>query len=141
MATAAASLPSLQPSRAFVGSRASRIVGRVLSGLAIAFLALDAVAKVVLVPQVVEASAALGFPATTVFTLGVVLLASTLLYAYPRTSILGAVLLTGYLGGAIATHVRLGDPLFTHVLFPAYLGLFVWGGVYLRDARVRAFFR
>ena len=70
--------------------------------------------------------------------LGVVLLISTLLYAYPRTSILGAILLTGYLGGAVATHVRIGDPLFTHILFPVYLGVIAWGGLWFRDDRLQA---
>ena len=71
------------------------------------------------------------------FGIGVVLLVCTLLYALPRTSMLGAVLLTGYLGGAIATHVRVGNPLFSHVLFPVYLGVMLWGGLFLRDTRVR----
>ena len=74
-----------------------------------------------------EGTAQLGYPTGVVFGLGVVLLACTLLYAIPRTSVLGAVLLTGYLGGAIATHVRVGNPLFSHVLFPVYLGVILWG--------------
>jgi hypothetical protein len=70
--------------------------------------------------------------------LGILTLVSTVLYALPRTSVLGAILLTGYLGGAIATHLRIGSPLFTHILFGVYLGLMVWGGLYLRDERLRA---
>jgi len=72
--------------------------------------------------------------------LGVILLASTALYAYPRTAILGAILLTGYLGGAVAAHLRLDDPLFTHVLFGVYLGALAWGGLWLRDPALRAVF-
>jgi hypothetical protein len=140
MESIAVSLPKPQSSQAVSGARAPRYAGRTLSGIAIAFLGFDAAVKVLLVPQVVEASAKLGFSASTVFNLGVILLASVLLYAYPRTSVLGAVLLTGYLGGAIATHVKLGDPLFSHVLFPLYVALFVWGGLFLRDGRLRALF-
>lgn len=91
---------------------------------------------------VIETTGALGWPtdATSVRGLAAVLLVSTLLYAWPRTSILGAVLLTAYLGGAVATHVRVGSPLFSHVLFGVYLGVFVWGGLYLRNASLRALF-
>jgi DoxX-like family len=70
--------------------------------------------------------------------LGVLAIVSTILYAIPRTSVLGAILLTGYLGGAIATQLRIGSPPFTHLLFGVYLGLMVWGGLYLRDERLRA---
>lgn len=140
MESIAAPLPHSQSSRPFLGARAIRNIGRTLSGLAIAFLGVDAAAKILLVPEVVRASGELGFSPGTVFTLGVVSLASVVIYAYPLTSVLGAVLLTGYLGGAIAAHVRLGDPLFTHVLFPGYVALFVWGGLFLRDRRLRALF-
>jgi hypothetical protein len=80
----------------------------------------------------------LGLPVALSVPLGVILLSSTLLYAIPRTSILGAILLTGYLGGAVLTHVRVGDPLFSHALFPVYLGMLMWFALYLRDARLRA---
>jgi hypothetical protein len=80
----------------------------------------------------------LGWPTSSVTTLAVLLSVATALYAFPQTSVLGAILLTGYLGGGVATHVRIGSPLFSHVLFGVYLGLFVWGGLYLRDARIRA---
>jgi len=76
--------------------------------------------------------------ATTLTVLGLILLASTALYAFPPSAVLGAILLTGYLGGAVASHARLGDPLVSHDLFGVYLGLFVWGGLWFRDARVRA---
>jgi len=111
--------------------------GRILSGLSIAFLVMDAVMKVVKAAPAVEGTLQLGYPASVLPGLGIVLLACTLLYAIPRTSVLGAVLLTGYLGGAIATQVRVGNPLFTHVLFPIYLAALLWGGLFLRDRRVR----
>jgi hypothetical protein len=114
--------------------------GWVLSGLAIAFLLLDATMKVLAMPFVLQASAGIGFPATAAMAreLGVILLACTLLYATPRTALLGAVLLTGYLGGAIAAKVRIDAPLFSNILFGVYVALFVWGGLYLREPRLRA---
>ena len=121
-------------------SRAPLYLGRALSTLAILFLALDAVAKLLQLPEVMRGSAELGFAPGTIVPLGAVLLACVVFYAVPATSPLGAVLLTGYLGGAIATHVRMGNPLFTHTLFPTYLAPFVWGGLFLRDRRVRSFF-
>ena len=113
--------------------------GRTLTGVAVAFLALDGVMKLVQPAVVVETTAALGWPAdaATLTMLGVVQLAATLLYAAPRTAVLGAILLTGYLGGAVATHARIGSPLFSHILFGVYVGVLVWGGLWLRDARVR----
>jgi hypothetical protein len=120
--------------------KAALWAGRVLSGLAVAFFAMDAGMKLANLPVVAETSAQLGWPSDpgTIRMLGVVLLGSTLLYAIPRTSVLGAILLTGYLGGAVATHVRVGSPLFSHVLFGVYLGIIVWGGLWLRDPRLRA---
>lgn len=112
-------------------------IGRILSGLAILFLLLDAVMKVVKAPPAVEGTVQLGYPEGTVFGIGLVLLVCTVLYAIPRTTILGAILLTGYLGGAVATNVRVEAPLFTHVLFPVYVGVLIWGGLYLRDTRLR----
>jgi len=112
--------------------------GRVLSGVAILFLLMDAAMKLAVLPVVVETSAQLGWSGDLARPLGVVLLVCSLLYAFPRTAVLGAVLLTAYLGGAVAAHVRIGSPLFSHVLFGVYLGLFVWGGLYLRDAGLRA---
>jgi hypothetical protein len=113
--------------------------GRVLSGLVIAFLLLDGVMKLIPAAPVIETSAQMGWPTevTGLRMLGVVLLLSTLLYAIPQTSILGAVLLTGYLGGAVATHVRIHDPLFSHVLFGVYIGIMMWGGLYLRNRQLR----
>jgi hypothetical protein len=112
--------------------------GRVMSGLVIVFLLLDGAMKLVPFDVVIKASEPLGIPGSLARTLGVLTIVCTLLYALPRTAVLGAILLTGYLGGAIATHLRVGDPLLTHVLFGAYLGLLVWGGLYLRDSRLRA---
>lgn len=88
-------------------------------------------------PEALEAGAALQWPIEKMPLVGAILLVCTILYAVPRTSILGAVLLTGYLGGAIASHVRVGNPLFTHSLFPVYVAIFVWLGLYLRDERLR----
>jgi hypothetical protein len=111
--------------------------GRVISGLAIAFLFFDAVIKIVKARPAVEGTVQLGYAESVLVPLGFVLLICTLLYAFPPTAIWGAVLLTGYLGGAVATNVRVGNPLFSHVLFPVYVAVMVWGGLYLRDERVR----
>ena len=88
---------------------------------------------------VVETTVQLGYPDSVILGLGIVLLASTVLYLIPRTAVLGAILLTGYLGGAVATHVRVESPLFTHVLFPTYVAALLWSGLLLRDAQLRAF--
>jgi hypothetical protein len=112
--------------------------GRILSGVVIVFLVADAIMKLVPLDVVVETQANLGIAADLARPLGVLLLACTALYAIPRTALLGAILLTGYLGGAIAIHLRAGSPLFSHLLFGLYLGLMVWGGLYLRDERLRA---
>ena len=125
-----------------MNSLVRRRIGLALSAIALLFLLLDAVMKLLALPQVLSTTEQLGYPGTVEFArlLGMVLLVCTALYAWPRTAGLGAVLLTGYLGGAIATHVRVGSPLFTHILFGVYVALFVWGGLYLRDERVRALF-
>jgi len=112
-------------------------VGRVLSGLVVLFLIPDGIVKFIKPAPVVEAFAHVGLPLSLANVLGTLLLACIALYAIPRTSILGAILLTGYLGGAVATHLRAGDPLFSHILFPTYLGVLLWLGLYLRDDRVR----
>jgi hypothetical protein len=112
-------------------------IGRVMSGLVIAFMVLDGAMKLVPLAVVVTTSEQMGIPGGLARTLGIIGLVCTLLYALPWTSVLGAILLTGYLGGAIASHLRLGDPIFTHTLFGLYLGLLVWGGLYLRDGRLR----
>jgi hypothetical protein len=109
-----------------------------MSGLVVAFMLLDGAMKLVPLDVVVTTSEQMGIPGSLARTLGIIGLICTVLYAVPRTSVLGAILLTGYLGGAIASHLRLGDPIFTHTLFGLYLGLLTWGGLYLRDARLRA---
>ena len=113
-------------------------LGWALSGLALLFLAMDATMKLLALPIVLEAGAQIGFVgAGLTRALGLILMACTLLYAFPRTSLLGAILLTGYLGGAVATHVRLGNPLLSHVLFGVYVGVIVWAGLVLREPRLR----
>jgi DoxX-like family len=119
-------------------SNAALWIGRVMSGLVIAFMLLDGDMKLVPLGVVVTTSEQMGIPGSLARTLGILGLICTVLYAVPRTSIVCAILLTGYLGGAIASHLRLGDPIFTLTLFGLYLGLLVWGGIYLRDDRLRA---
>jgi hypothetical protein len=111
--------------------------GRIISGLAALFLLLDGVMKLVKPAPVVEATVKLGYPESVIVPLGIVLLTCTVVYLFPRTSVLGAILLTGYLGGAVATHVRVGEGWFP-VFFPIIMGLLLWGGLYLRDDRLRA---
>lgn len=113
-------------------------IGRTLSGLAILFLAFDTIIKVLRLPIAVAGTTELGYPEHTVFVIGIIQLVCLVLYVIPRTSVLGAILFTGYLGGAVATHVRIENPLFTHVLFPIYVGILLWGGLYARDERLRA---
>ena len=118
----------------------STMIGWALSGLVILFLVMDMAMKFAVLQPVIDTSAQLGWPTDsgTIRTLATILLVGTLLYAWPRTSVLGAILLTGYLGGAVATHVRVGSPLFSHDLFGVYLGVIAWGGLWFRDPRIRA---
>lgn len=111
--------------------------GRILTGLSVAFLLLDGAMKLGPAAPVVEAMDKLGYPGGLARGIGMLLLTCVALYANPRTSFLGAVLLTGYLGGAVSTHLRVGDALFSHTLFPVYVGAMIWGGLFLRDARLR----
>jgi hypothetical protein len=124
--------PSFAAPVAIPGSMARRWTGRVLSGLAVLFLTFDGVIKLVPVPEAVQSMTELGYP------LGVLELLCLALYLVPRTALVGAVLWTGYLGGAITTHLRVESPLFTHTLFPIYVALLLWGGLWLRDSRVSA---
>jgi len=110
-------------------------VGQILSGIAAAFLLFDAVGKLIEVQPVIEGTAQLGYPESAIVPIGVLLLIGVVLYVIPRTSVLGAIYLAGYLGGAVATHVRVGSPLATHVLLPVYVAAFVWGGLALRSPR------
>jgi hypothetical protein len=114
--------------------------GRILSGLVIVFLLFDGAIKLIPLDIVIETSRQLGIPTDLAVMLGVLTLIGTVLYAWPRTSVLGAILLSGYLGGAIYVHVRAGSPLFSHTLFGVYLGIMIWGGLYLRDERLRLIF-
>jgi hypothetical protein len=114
--------------------------GRIISGLAVLFLLFDGIMKFFmdkLPPEALEAGAAIQWPMELMPTVGTILLTCTVLYVIPRTSIIGAILLTGYLGGAVASHVRVSNPLFSHTLFPIYVAVFVWLGLYLRDSRVK----
>lgn len=112
-------------------------IGWGLSGLMIAFLLFDSVSKLMLERHVVASTTQIGYPIDAIRPLGIICLVSTVLYAIPRTSVLGAILLTGYLGGAIASKVRIEDPMFSSVLFGLYFGILVWAGLYLRDERLR----
>lgn len=117
-------------------------LGWVLCGLVIAFLLLDAIMKLIAPSFVLEAGQSIGFPGVAMARgLGLLLLACTLLYIVPQTSVLGAILVTAYLGGAVATHVRLGHPLFSHVLFGVYVGILMWGGLALRLPSLMAILR
>ena len=127
------------PEELTMTSRTALWAGRVLSGIAVLFLTFDGAIKLVPIQPVTDSLRELGYPASDSFArfLGVLTLLCIALYAWPRTAVLGAVLLTGIMGGAIASHLRLGDPLFSHTLFGVYLGLFFWVGLWLRDERVR----
>ena len=124
-------------------SKRASLLGRTFSSLAILFLLVDAAMKFFmdqLPPEALKAGEALQWPIELMPRVGVILLACLVLHLISRTAVLGAVLLTGYLGGAVALHVRVSSPLFSHILFPIYIAALIWGGLYLRDARVRAMF-
>ena len=121
-----------------VGSKKMLWTGRIVSWVNTALLLLDAGMKVLQVPQVMEGTLKVGYPAGAVRPIGIILLVCLICYVIPRTSVLGAILLTGYLGGAVATNVRISAPLFSYVLTPVYVGALVWGGLFLQDERVRA---
>ena len=120
----------MQPRRSWAGI--------ILSALPVLFVLFDGAIHLMVIPPVVQAFTQLGYPVSTSRALGVIELVCIVLYLIPRTSVLGAVLLTGYLGGAVATNLRVGSPLFSHTLFPVYVGVLAWGGLFLRDERVRA---
>lgn len=129
------SVPYAQAGRTARSRKAIR-TGRFLSGVAVLFLTLDGAMKLLALPFVVEASTRMGYPASAIAGIGILQLVCLAAYLTPRTAPIGAVLETGYLGGAIATHVRVGDPLFSHILFPAYIAALLWAGLWLRDRRV-----
>lgn len=118
-------------------SKGALWTGRILSGVVVAFLLFDVVGKFIVPAPVVEGMTKLGWPVTLSRPLGAILLTCVIVYVLPRTAVLGAILLTGYLGGAVATHMRVGDPLFSHILFPTYVGLLAWGGLFFREPRLR----
>ncbi len=119
-------------------SEKSEWAGRIITGFVTAFMIFDGVIHIMKPAPVVQGFAQLGFPIRLAVPLGIVSLTCVLLYALPRTSILGAILLTGYLGGAVAIQLPTGNSLFGEILFPVYIGIFLWGGIYLRDERLRA---
>ena len=113
-------------------------IGCILTTLPVLFLLFDGVTHIMQITPVVESFNQLGYPASLALGIGILELVCLVIYVIPSTSIIGAVLLTGYLGGAVASHLRLGDPLFSNVLFPVYIGALLWIGLYLRDNRLRA---
>lgn len=118
-------------------SATSLWTGRVISGVIVLLLLFDGITKLLKVRQVVDSTIRLGFPVTTIAAIGIILLVCTALYAIPKTAILGAILLTGYLGGATAAQLRAGSPVF-ETLFPVIFGVLAWLGLYLREQRLRA---
>ena len=132
---ATATLADSTPSPA---NRTKYRAGFAMSALPVLFLLFDCVIKLLEIGPVLDSFTQLGYPVSLARGIGVLELACIALYVLPRTAVLGAIVLTGFLGGAIATHLRIGDPLFSHVLFPVYVGLLVWGGLFLRDDTLRA---
>jgi len=123
---------------AVLPSKKARYTGIGLSAFAVLFLSFDASMKVLQVAPAMQGTVELGYPASVVLGLGLLQVACLIAYLVPQTAVLGAVLWTGYLGGAVATHVRVGHPLFSHELFPVYVALLLWGGLWLREPRLRA---
>lgn len=114
--------------------------GRIISALAVLFLLFDSIIHLSMIAPVVQSFNQLGYPVSLAVPIGIIELLCLLLYVIPPTSVVGAILLTGYLGGAVATQLRIGAPLLSTALFPIYVGVLVWGGLFLRDRRVREFF-
>lgn len=121
----------------FAESKTSLRIGRAFSAAVIAFLLFDSITKLIMIEPVIQAFHQIGYPDTLARVIGGLELIIVFLYALPRTAVLGAVLLTGLLGGAVASHLRLGDPLFSQVLFGVYVGLIAWAGLYVRNASLR----
>ena len=113
---------------------------RILSGIAVLFMLFDSTIHLMVISPVVDALNELGYPVSLAIALGIIELVCVVIHLVSRTSVLGAILLTGYLGGAVAANLRIGTPLFSNMLFPVYVGVLVWGGLYLRDARLRELF-
>ena len=127
-----------QPRRERAESRKALWTGRVLTAVISALLFLDAMMKVTRSATAVQGTTQLGYAASILVPLGVIQLVALAAYLFPRTAVFGAIVWTGYLGGAVATHVRLGNPVATHILSPVYVAIVLWGALWLRDARVRA---
>ena len=117
--------------------RTMLITGWIFTAIPGLFLLMDGMGKLVKPEPVIKSTIELGYPESMISILGIISIACTLLYLLPRFSFIGAVLLTGYLGGAVATHLRLGNPLFSHILFPVYLGIFIWAGLYFRNQHLK----
>ncbi len=128
----------MQADNQTVSSRTGLWAGRIAGGLAVLFLLFDSAIKLAQIPPVIESFTRLGYPASLSVAIGTLELICLVVYLIPRVAIFGALLLTGFLGGAVATHVRVQDPLFSHVLFPTYVGILLWAGLWLRNARLRA---
>lgn len=124
-------------SQAMASTKKMMWAGRAISTFVVLFLVLDSTMKLVRLPMVLDAFKQLGYSPDLSVTIGTMLLLCTVIYVVPQTAVLGAILLTGYLGGAVATNLRIGAPMFSHILFPVYMGAMVWGGLYLRDGRLR----
>lgn len=122
----------------FEVSNKSLWTGRILTAVLSALLLMDLMMKILRVPEAVSGTAQLGYPTSILVPLGIIQLVALALYLIPRTAVLGAIVWTGYLGGAVATHVRLDNPLFSHILSPVYIGAALWLALWLRDARLRA---
>ena len=118
-------------------SKKMKITGWVFSSLAILLLLADGFGKLIKPEPVIKATLELGYPENTITTIGILVIICAIIYAIPRSALIGAILLTGFLGGAIATHFRINNPLFSHTLFPVYILLFIWLGLYLRSASLR----
>jgi hypothetical protein len=131
MTTTQATLPATAPSKAKIWT------GRIMGGIAILFMLMDSIFKFIVNEDVIKGTTELGFQVHHLPILGTLGLVATLLYIFPRTEILGAILLTGYWGGAIATHVRMDNPLFSHILFPVYLGILAWGALWIKHEGLR----
>ena len=131
MTTIQATLPVTAPSTAKVWG------GRTMGGIVILFMLMDSIFKFIVNEEVIKGTTDLGFQVHHLPIMGTLGLIATLLYIFPRTELLGALLLTGYWGGAIATHVRMDNPLFTHILFPVYLGILAWGALWIKSERLR----
>jgi ABC-type transport system involved in cytochrome c biogenesis permease component len=117
--------------------KGSRIAGWIISILVILFMLFDVFGKLTKPEAVVKGTMQLGYPESLITPIGIILLMCTILYSIPRTSLLGAMLLTGYFGGAVASNLRVENPLFSNTLFPVYFAILAWTGVYLRNASLR----